>query len=76
MADQAHHHHDTGYKARFSYPEFVQVLIEGFTLDELAQPLPDGAYCPVRIVFVALASMSISAGCKIRQCDGVITPSR
>ena len=27
MASQ---HHDTGYKEVFSYPEFVQQLIEGF----------------------------------------------
>ena len=37
MADQTHPHHDTGYKELFSYPEFVQALIEGFTLDELAE---------------------------------------
>jgi len=36
MADHTHPHHDTGYKELFSYPEFVQALIEGFTLDELA----------------------------------------
>ena len=29
-------HHDTGYKELFSYPEFVQQLIEGFAPDELA----------------------------------------
>ena len=37
MADQTHPHHDTGYKELFSYPEFIQALIEGFTLDELAE---------------------------------------
>jgi len=29
-------HHDTGYKELFSYPEFVQQLIEGFTPNEIA----------------------------------------
>ncbi|MFD2190285.1 Rpn family recombination-promoting nuclease/putative transposase [Pistricoccus aurantiacus] len=29
-------HHDTGYKELFSYPEFVQQLIEGFAPPELA----------------------------------------
>jgi predicted transposase YdaD len=29
-------HHDTGYKELFSYPEFVQQLIEGFTPGEIA----------------------------------------
>lgn len=32
----ATHHHDTGYKELFSYPEFVQQLIEGFALSEIA----------------------------------------
>ena len=30
-------HHDTGYKEVFSYPEFVQQLIEGFAPAEIAQ---------------------------------------
>lgn len=30
-------HHDTGYKEVFSYPEFVQQLIEGFIPTEIAQ---------------------------------------
>ncbi|MEQ5801226.1 Rpn family recombination-promoting nuclease/putative transposase [Halomonas sp. H10-9-1] len=30
------HHHDTGYKELFSYPEFVQQLIEGFAPPEIA----------------------------------------
>ena len=30
-------HHDTGYKELFSYPEFVQQLIEGFAPAEIAQ---------------------------------------
>jgi len=30
-------HHDTGYKELFSYPEFVQQLIEGFAPNEIAQ---------------------------------------
>ena len=30
-------HHDTGYKELFSYPEFVQQLIEGFAPQEIAQ---------------------------------------
>ena len=30
-------YHDTGYKELFSYPEFVQQLIEGFTPQEMAQ---------------------------------------
>jgi predicted transposase/invertase (TIGR01784 family) len=34
MASQ---HHDTGYKEVFSYPEFVQQLIEGFMPSEIAQ---------------------------------------
>ncbi|WP_434985200.1 Rpn family recombination-promoting nuclease/putative transposase [Vreelandella zhaodongensis] len=32
----ATHHHDTGYKELFSYPEFVQQLIEGFAPGEIA----------------------------------------
>jgi len=34
MASQ---HHDTGYKELFSYPEFVQQLIEGFAPAEIAE---------------------------------------
>ena len=34
MASQ---HHDTGYKELFSYPEFVQQLVEGFAPPELAE---------------------------------------
>jgi predicted transposase/invertase (TIGR01784 family) len=30
-------HHDTGYKELFSYPEFVQQLIEGFAPPEIAE---------------------------------------
>jgi len=30
-------HHDTGYKELFSYPEFVQQLIEGFAPPEIAR---------------------------------------
>ena len=30
-------HHDTGYKEIFSYPEFVQQLIEGFAPPEIAE---------------------------------------
>mgnify|MGYP000610367431 CR=1 FL=1 len=30
-------HYDTGYKELFSYPEFVQQLIEGFTPPEIAE---------------------------------------
>ena len=30
-------HHDTGYKELFSYPEFVQQLIEGFAPTEIAR---------------------------------------
>ncbi|MFS8150742.1 Rpn family recombination-promoting nuclease/putative transposase [Vreelandella titanicae] len=30
-------HHDTGYKELFSYPEFVQQLIEGFAPAEIAR---------------------------------------
>ena len=30
-------HHDTGYRELFSYPEFVQQLIEGFAPDEIAE---------------------------------------
>jgi len=37
MADNNHKHHDTGYKELFSYPEFVQQLIEGFAPAEIAQ---------------------------------------
>ncbi len=37
MADTNHRHHDTGYKELFSYPEFVQQLIEGFAPAEIAQ---------------------------------------
>ncbi|UEQ02649.1 Rpn family recombination-promoting nuclease/putative transposase [Halomonas profundus] len=37
MADTVHNHHDTGYKELFSYPEFVQQLIEGFTPAEIAK---------------------------------------
>ena len=37
MADTTHKNHDTGYKELFSYPEFVQQLIEGFALAEIAQ---------------------------------------
>lgn len=33
----ATNHHDTGYKELFSYPEFVQQLIEGFAPAEIAQ---------------------------------------
>jgi hypothetical protein len=33
----SHNHHDTGYKALFSHPEFVQQLIEGFAPPEIAQ---------------------------------------
>ncbi|NWO04475.1 MAG: Rpn family recombination-promoting nuclease/putative transposase [Alteromonadaceae bacterium] len=33
----AANHHDTGYKELFSYPEFVQQLIEGFAPVEIAQ---------------------------------------
>lgn len=32
----ASNHHDTGYKELFSYPEFVQQLIEGFAPSEIA----------------------------------------
>ncbi|WP_444677471.1 Rpn family recombination-promoting nuclease/putative transposase [Halomonas sp. E19] len=32
----AANHHDTGYKELFSYPEFVQQLIEGFAPPEIA----------------------------------------
>lgn len=35
MADT--NYHDTGYKELFSYPEFVQQLIEGFAPSEMAQ---------------------------------------
>jgi predicted transposase/invertase (TIGR01784 family) len=37
MADTIHNHHDTGYKELFSYPEFVQQLIEGFAPAEIAK---------------------------------------
>lgn len=33
-------HHDTGYKEVFSYPEFVQQLIEGFAPAEISAPVP------------------------------------
>lgn len=33
----ASNHHDTGYKELFSYPEFVQQLIEGFAPSEIAE---------------------------------------
>jgi hypothetical protein len=33
----AAHQHDTGYKELFSYPEFVQQLIEGFAPTEIAK---------------------------------------
>ena len=33
----ANHPHDTGYKELFSYPEFVQQLMEGFAPPEIAQ---------------------------------------
>jgi len=33
----ATNHHDTGYKELFSYPEFVQQLVEGFAPSEIAQ---------------------------------------
>jgi predicted transposase/invertase (TIGR01784 family) len=33
----AANHHDTGYKELFSYPEFVQQLVEGFAPTEIAQ---------------------------------------
>ena len=32
----ATNHHDTGYKELFSYPEFVQQLIEGFAPSEIS----------------------------------------
>ena len=35
MADTKYH--DTGYKESFSYPEFVQQLIEGFAPSEIAE---------------------------------------
>lgn len=31
----ATNHHDTGYKELFSYPEFVQQLIEGFSPSDI-----------------------------------------
>ncbi|XKH59371.1 Rpn family recombination-promoting nuclease/putative transposase [Halomonas sediminis] len=37
MADTTHNYHDTGYKELFSYPEFVQQLIEGFAPAEIAE---------------------------------------
>ncbi|MBT2785501.1 MULTISPECIES: Rpn family recombination-promoting nuclease/putative transposase [unclassified Halomonas] len=37
MADTTHKHHDTGYKELFSYPEFVQQLIEGFAPADIAK---------------------------------------
>ena len=33
----ASNHHDTGYKELFSYPEFVQQLIEGFAPSEITE---------------------------------------
>ncbi|SEL04589.1 Rpn family recombination-promoting nuclease/putative transposase [Ectothiorhodospira marina] len=36
MADATHNYHDTGYKELFSYPEFVQQLIEGFAPAQIA----------------------------------------
>jgi predicted transposase/invertase (TIGR01784 family) len=36
MAGRQHDPHDTGYKELFSYPEFVQQLIEGFAPAEIA----------------------------------------
>lgn len=36
MTDTTHKHHDAGYKELFSYPEFVQQLIEGFAPAEIA----------------------------------------
>ncbi|MGP9766665.1 Rpn family recombination-promoting nuclease/putative transposase [Halomonas sp. AOP13-D3-9] len=39
MADTIHNHHDTGYKELFSYPEFVQQLIEGFAPAEIAKQM-------------------------------------
>lgn len=33
------HHHDTGYKELFSYPEFVVALLDGFIPDEISQLL-------------------------------------
>ena len=33
----ANNQHDTGYKELFSYPEFVQQLMEGFAPPEIAQ---------------------------------------
>ncbi|MCD6010105.1 Rpn family recombination-promoting nuclease/putative transposase [Halomonas sp. IOP_31] len=33
----ASNHHDTGYKELFSYPEFVQQLVEGFAPTEIAE---------------------------------------
>lgn len=40
MADT--NYHDTGYKELFSYPEFVQQLIEGFAPSEIAQLMDFG----------------------------------
>ncbi|MDQ7734026.1 Rpn family recombination-promoting nuclease/putative transposase [Halomonas sp. SpR1] len=37
MVDTFHNNHDTGYKELFSYPEFVQQLIEGFAPGEIAK---------------------------------------
>lgn len=37
MASTTPKHHDTGYKELFSYPEFVQQLIEGFAPADIAQ---------------------------------------
>lgn len=36
MATTTYHYHDTGYKELFSYPEFVQQLIEGFAPADMA----------------------------------------
>ena len=35
-------HHDTGYKEVFSYPEFVQQLIEGFAPQDIAELMDFG----------------------------------
>ncbi len=37
MANKQHKQHDTGYKELFSYPEFVEQLIEGFAPTEIAE---------------------------------------
>ena len=36
-SSMTHKHHDSGYKELFSYPEFVQQLIEGFAPEEIAR---------------------------------------